>query len=424
MDIRHWIELNKEKFDSPYEQMFAERVLVGVDGLDLSTVATQYQFRDLDNKTRYCDFVIQEGSIRIAIEVDGYDKKNRGSGMTHDEFVDWQRRQAALTSAGWHVLRFANRDVCNHPGRCKRYIELLLRDQRSKSQHQSSLESAIAQMGRELEAAQRKAGTADQVGHLTRQINLLKNQLLIAQSAQPLTERDRREMEQLVTRLEEENRELKHEKNKLEKQSQILGGENSTMKTTVWAFTLIIGVLIAAGAYVLGGKESNVPVVAHVSVKPSEQAVALPRSDLQTETMTLAQVAPVQSAPATARPQPVAASSAEAASGMPSVVTCDSPIDWRNARGYVEQRVAVSGTVAEYRYMPNVNGSPTWINLGGKYPKKDRLAVVVWGDDRSGFGRALTSNLVNRQICVIGTVKMRDGVPQIAISRPHHLVFK
>ena len=77
MDIRHWIELNKEKFDSPYEQMFAERVLVGVDGLDLSTVATQYQFRDLDDKTRYCDFVIQEGSIRIAIEVDGYDKKTR-----------------------------------------------------------------------------------------------------------------------------------------------------------------------------------------------------------------------------------------------------------------------------------------------------------------------------------------------------------
>ncbi|CEA06371.1 hypothetical protein BN1049_02756 [Pseudomonas saudimassiliensis] len=407
MDIRHWIALNKERFDSPYEQMFAERVLVGVDGLDLSTVATQYQFRDLDNKTRYCDFVIQEGSIRIAIEVDGYDKKNRGSGMTHEEFVDWQRRQAALTSAGWHVLRFANRDVCNHPGRCKRYIELLLRDQRSKSQHQSSLESAIAQMSRELEAAQRKAGTADQVGRLTRQINLLKNQLLIAQSAQPLTERDRREMEQLVTRLEEENRELKHEKNKLEKQSQILGGENSTMKTTVWAFTLIIGFLIAAGAYVLGGRNNSVPVTANVSVAPPQTAVLA-----------------AQSAPVAARPQQIAASSASTVSAVQAGQSCAAPIDWRNARDFADQEVAVVGPVAEYRYMPNVNGSPTWINLGTKYPQKNRLAVVVWGDDRSNFGDALTSNLVNRQVCVIGTVQMRDGVPQIAISQPQSLLTK
>lgn len=423
MDIQRWIEVNKDKFDSSYEQMFAERVLVGVDGLDLRTVVTQYQFKDLDNKTRYCDFVIREGSIRIAIEVDGYDKRNTGQGMTHDEFVDWQRRQAALTAAGWHVLRFANRDVRDRPGQCKRYIELLLRDQRSKSQHQSSLESAIAQISKELEAAQRKVGTADQVGNLTRQINLLKNQLLVAKSAQPLTERDRREMEQLVTRLEEENRELKQEKNKLEQQTQILGGENSTMKTTVWAFTLIIGFLIAAGAYVLGGKDGNVPVVAHVSAEPVRQAAALQNPASQPETVTTAQAAPVKLAPAP-QSQQVAARAATAAPATPSGQTCDTPINWRSAKDYAEQRVAVLGTVAEYRYMPNVNGSPTWINLGAKYPNKNRLAVIVWGDNRDRFGRALTSNLVNRQICILGTVKMRDGVPQIAISRPHHLVFK
>lgn len=423
MDIRRWIETSKAKFDSPYEQMFAERVLVEVDGLDLSTVTTQHQFKDLDNRTRYCDFVIREGSIRIAIEVDGYDKRNAGQGMSHDEFVDWQRRQASLTAAGWHVLRFANRDVRDHPGRCKRYIELLLRDQRSKSQHQSSLESAITQMSKELEAAQRNAGTADQVGRLTQQINLLKNQLLLAQSAQPLSERDTREMEQLVSRLEEENRELILEKNTLKQQSQILGGENSTMKTTVWAFTLIIGFLIAAGAYVVAGSHGNAPATAQVLVEPARHTATLTQLALQPEAMAVAQVAPAQPISVAVQPRQVAAPSAPV-TAAPMGQSCDTPIGWRNALDYAEQRVAVVGTVAEYRYMPNVNGAPTWINLGAKYPQKNRLAVVVWGDNRSSFGRALSSNLVNREICVIGTVKMRDGVPQIAISRPQHLVFK
>lgn len=412
MDIQRWIEVHKVKFESPYEQMFAERVLLGVEGLDLSTVSVQFQFKDLDNKVRYCDFVIQEGSIHIAIEIDGYDKRNTGQGMSHDEFVDWQRRQASLTANGWHVLRFANRDVRDHPARCKRYIELLLRDQRSKSLHQSNLESAIAQMTKELESVRRKSGTADHAGNLTRQISLLKNQLLAAQNAQPLTERDKREMEQILTRLEEENRELRHEKNKLEKQTKILDGENSTMKTTVWAFTLVIGFLIAAGAYVLGSREGNVAVVTYVPVDPNQQATASPKtvqplkSVHQAEQVAAAKVPALQSAAIT------------------SSMTCDRPIDWRNARNYVGQQVAVTGYVVDYRYMPNVNGSPTWFNLGAKYPERNRLAVVVWGDDRNRFGRALTSDLVNRKVCVTGKVKMRDGVPQIAISQPHHLVFE
>lgn len=86
MNIQHWIEKNRDKFDSPYEQKFAEEILAAVRDLDLGTVSWQHHFQDLDGKNRYCDFVIQEGSIRIAIEVDGYDKRGTGTGMSHDEF--------------------------------------------------------------------------------------------------------------------------------------------------------------------------------------------------------------------------------------------------------------------------------------------------------------------------------------------------
>lgn len=76
--------------------MFAENVLSGEQCLNLSTVTAQYHFSDFDGGNRYCDFVIQECWIRIAIEVYGYDKRNTGQGMIYDDFVDWQRRQAAL----------------------------------------------------------------------------------------------------------------------------------------------------------------------------------------------------------------------------------------------------------------------------------------------------------------------------------------
>lgn len=366
MDIKQWLSSYANSFDSPYEIMFAENVLAGVQDLNLNTVTAQYHFKDLDGKNRYCDFVIQEGSIRIAIEVDGYDKRNTGQGMSHDGFVDWQRRQAALTAAGWHVLRFANRDVRDQPKRCQRYIELLLRDQRSKSQHQTDLEVAITRMGRELAAAQKKTGSADQVAQLTYEITLLKKQLTLAKNVKPLSENDKNEMQQLVGRLEK---------------------ENNTMKTTVWAFTVIIGILIVVGAYVLVNTGSNTPQVAQAQVQST------PTPSVAADNATLG-------------------------------ASCDAPIAWQKAKDYVDQQVAVLGTVAEYRYLPKINGAPTWINLGAKYPNKNRFSVVVWGDYRSQFGRALSSDLVSRQICVMGLVKLWDGVPQMELKRPQELVFK
>jgi very-short-patch-repair endonuclease len=276
MSIDRWIKIHEASFGSPFEHIFVIKVLAKVNDLDLNTVNTQYHFKDLDGKNRYCDFAIQEGSIKIAIEIDGYDKQNTGQGMSHDDFVDWQRRQSALTAYGWHVLRFANRDVSNEPGRCQRYIELLLRDQRSKSQHQANLEDAIGQ----LKIAQSQAGASEQADKLQREISRLKNQLILAQNTQPLNSGDKIELEQLVIRLEQENQKLmaahdkiKEEKDhlatsntQLENHKQVLDGENNTMKTTIWAFTTIIGIFVAAGVYLFTGADKvpqASPIAAH-----------------------------------------------------------------------------------------------------------------------------------------------------------------
>ncbi|ART83572.1 hypothetical protein CBP31_13805 [Oceanisphaera profunda] len=419
MNIDYWIKINEANFGSPFEKIFAIKVLAKTNVIDLSAVSTQYHFKDLDGKNRYCDFVIQEGSIKIAIEIDGYDKRNTGQGMSHDDFIDWQRRQAALTAYGWHVLRFANRDVDNEPERCKRYIELLLRDQRSKSQHQANLEEAIGQLNYQLKVAQSHTGSGEETNKLQKEINLLKNQLQLAQATQPLDSSDKNDLGLLVVRLEQEKKELiaAHDKVKAEKnqltasntqlkdQSRFLDGENNTMRTTVWAFTVIIGIIVAAGAYVFtNGSAVQAPALAFDNA---------PAHRMQSS--------------ASQEAHPVAQSVDSRASRESAAIpttSCDSAIDWRLAKNYVDQQIAVRGTVAEYRYMPNVKGAPTWINLGAKYPAPDRLAVVIWGDDRNKFGRALSKNLINRQICTIGTIKLRDGTPQMALKWPRELVFQ
>lgn len=428
MSVDDWIKIHEVNFGSPFEQLFVIKVLAKVNDLDLDAVSSQYHFKDLDGKNRYCDFVIQEGSIRIAIEIDGYDKRNTGQGMSHDDFVDWQRRQAALTAQGWYVLRFANRDVSNAPERCQRYIELLLRDQRSKSQHQMDLENTIHRLSVQLKTAQNQSGDAEKTDGLQREIHLLKNQLELAKKTKPLDTSDKNELQELITKLEQEKQTLiaAHEKtkeennllvtanSKLGNQKRVLNRENNAMKTTIWAFTAIIGILIAAGTYTFANNtaQPSNTFSAHNTAPSSNKFLATQK--LETETTRAAQQTANQ----------VAVSQATVQNTLIPSALCEAPIAWQEAKNYANKHVAVFGTVREYRYLPKIKGSPTWINLGARYPDKDRLSVVVWGSERGRFGKALTDKLVNRQICIIGTVKLRDGIPQIALKAPRELVFQ
>lgn len=133
MNAHDWLEANKAALGSEYEVLFATSVLPLVPGLTWETVTAQYPFRDKDGKQRYCDFAIIESDVvRLAIEIDGFDKRGTG-GMSYEDFLDWQRRQASLAAYGWHVLRFANRDVRDNPRRCAEHItELLERLRRSE----------------------------------------------------------------------------------------------------------------------------------------------------------------------------------------------------------------------------------------------------------------------------------------------------
>lgn len=388
MSIELWIKRHEPDFGSPFERLFFINVLSKVSDLEIDTVETQYHFQDLDGKNRYCDFVIQEGSIKIAIEIDGYDKRGTGQGMSRNDFIDWQRRQAALTSKGWHVLRFANTDVSKEPQRCQRYIELLLRDQRSKSQHQKDLESTINQLEYQLKNAKNTVDAFDKSSKLQHEIDLLKKQLSIAQNAQPLSKNDSIEMEQIISRLEQEKTLLKT--------------DNEAMKTAIWAFAAIIGMFILAAAYVFTHDSGKTNPVIIQSLDSNYSAEKNPERSTNLEKSNANYTAEENNKSA----------------------LCNHPIEWSQAVRHIDKKVAVSGMVVEYRYMPNSKGGPTWINMGERYPSKNRLSIVIWGDNRGKFGHALSDQLVNRKICVIGVPTLRNGVPQITLKWPSDLIFQ
>ena len=104
---RHGQALNK---NSPYERLFAEQVLGKLSGLDFASIQTQTPFVDSEGKDRRIDFTVQEGEhVRLALEVDGYDKRQRGSGMTRGEFRDWLQREQEIVRRGWRLLDLRTR---------------------------------------------------------------------------------------------------------------------------------------------------------------------------------------------------------------------------------------------------------------------------------------------------------------------------
>ncbi len=116
---------------SPFETKFEQRVLRRVPDLSPSIVSPQQVFRDRRGGSYFMDFaIVEEPFVHIALEVDGYDKTGRGTGMTRREFIAWLRREAELKSQGWHVLRFANGDFTAQPDDAVRLIDLTLRESR------------------------------------------------------------------------------------------------------------------------------------------------------------------------------------------------------------------------------------------------------------------------------------------------------
>lgn len=115
--------------DSAYETDFLNGVLRHVTGIDPHHVRVQYEATGESGNRYRIDFaILRTGLPRIAIETDGFQKDKRANEADEARLASSSSRQNDLTSAGWVVLRFTNRQVITSPGSCRSAIEATLNE--------------------------------------------------------------------------------------------------------------------------------------------------------------------------------------------------------------------------------------------------------------------------------------------------------
>lgn len=86
---------------------------------------SQYHFYDIYQNSRYADFVLENGSRRVAIEIDdeaSHNKQLVSSGKFYDDLL----KQNSMVYLGWDVYRWAVRQMQTQPDAVKDELQLFL----------------------------------------------------------------------------------------------------------------------------------------------------------------------------------------------------------------------------------------------------------------------------------------------------------
>lgn len=101
--------------------------------------------------------------------------------------------------------------------------------------------------------------------------------------------------------------------------------------------------------------------------------------------------------------------------------TCSAELEWSEAGSRIGETVTVQGPVVGSAYVPETNGSPTFLNLGKDFPSGDRFTVVIWEGDRGEFESAPEDAFAGQKVVVTGTISEYEGIPQIEVSDPSQI---
>jgi len=400
MDADEFIAANEITLREPknhgWEKKFVDRVLRQVNGLDFSNVRAQSPLRDAAGKYRRIDFTIEEPGergVRIALEVDGWAKTGSGEGMSRADFLDWFRREQAVLSQGWRVLRFANPQVRDEPAECARLIQRMLEMERGLSARLASAEHWAVDLADELRRAEtraaqaefrlgealRAADAADAGADATQLVALRRVEseeshralaVVVADAAaEVLPAADAKELREGDIRREIALRKRELEFDALTRRVAEAERENQGMRTMAIACAAIV-ITVMVGALLLTGGNDNSPQGAAVTLDPGP---------------------------------------------------CGSAIDWSEASGRVGRSATIAGPVVSATYRDRSRGKPTFLNVGRPFGDDGRFVVVVFGVNRSKFPRPPERAYDDQRIAVTGVVKQFRGVPQIEVNTPSQI---
>lgn len=83
---------------------------------------------------------------------------------------------------------------------------------------------------------------------------------------------------------------------------------------------------------------------------------------------------------------------------------------WYNTKNRIGEGVITCvGPVVAISYRQDVNGQPTYIEIGEKYPGTQGVTLIIWGEDRANFSDKLEKIKVGSWIDVSGEPYLYNG---------------
>jgi hypothetical protein len=89
------------------------------------------------------------------------------------------------------------------------------------------------------------------------------------------------------------------------------------------------------------------------------------------------------------------------------------------AKDHVGEMATVCGRVESAHFASSSNKQPTFLNLDAPYPKQI-FTIVIWGSDRSKFGRP-ESEYTKKRVCITGKISEYRGVPEVIATEPSQI---
>jgi micrococcal nuclease len=103
-----------------------------------------------------------------------------------------------------------------------------------------------------------------------------------------------------------------------------------------------------------------------------------------------------------------------------STATCHGALTWRRAASLEGSVHTFIGRVTSTKYAASSSGSPTFLDVGNRYPNPNRLSLVIWIENRPAFSHP-ERKYRGKRVCVRGRVTDYGGTPEIILRRPSQI---
>lgn len=102
-------------------------------------------------------------------------------------------------------------------------------------------------------------------------------------------------------------------------------------------------------------------------------------------------------------------------------------IPWTQAVNYIGSTKTVCGKIVHMGDDISEEGSGAiWLDMGARYPDKNRISIVFWPEYQKAFGYEANINelYMAENICITGFIESFDGVPQIEATTPKQIEIR